>query len=308
MLWTSIKRILKAGFVNFWRNGFVSLASVLIMVVTLFTLGTVVFSGVVLNESLEQLKGKVDINVYFRTEAAEEDIMTLKNSLEQLPEVARVEYISRAQALQNFQERHENDQLILSALGELEENPLGAVFNIQAKETTQYQSIAEFLNGSGALGSGNQPIIQKVNFFDNQVAIEKLTDIIESADRLGLVLSAILIILSLIITFNTIRLAIYTARDEISVMRLVGASSAYVRGPFVVEGILYGVVAGLIVLILFYPLTLWVGPFTERFFGATNIFDYYVSNFGHVFLIILGSGLILGAVSSYFAVRRYLKI
>ena len=138
--------------------------------------------------------------------------------------------------------------------------------------------------------------------------IENLTYIIESAVRLGLVLSAILIILSLIITFNTIRLAIYTARDEISVMRLVGASSAYVRGPFVVEGILYGVVAGLIVLILFYPLTLWVGPFTERFFGATNIFDYYVSNFGHVFLIILGSGLILGAVSSYFAVRRYLKI
>ncbi len=308
MFWIKVKRVVKAGFVNFWRNGFVSLASVLIMMVTLFTLGSVLFSGAVLNASLAQLREKVDVNVYFMTNSPESDILALKGELEKLPEVASVEYISREQALANFEERHQNDQTILNALGELDDNPLGAVFNVKARETSQYETIATFLESDAALGSGDQVIIEKVNYYDNKPVIEKLSDIVESADRLGFALSTVLIILSLIITFNTIRLAIYTAREEISVMRLVGASSAYVRGPFVVEGVMYGVASAIIVLALFYPLTLWVGPFTERFFGAINLFEYYLSNFGQMFLILLGSGVVLGALSSYLAVRRYLKV
>ncbi len=308
MFWTSVQRIIKAGFVNFWRNGFVSLASVLIMMVTLFTLGSVIFSGAVLNASLEGLREKVDVNVYFMTNAPESDILALKGSLEKLPEVARVDYVSREEALTNFEERHQSDQTILNALAELDDNPLGAVFNIKAQQTSQYGAIATYLEGTGALGAGNQQIIEKVNYNDNKPVIEKLSDIIDSAERLGFALSLILILLSLIITFNTIRLAIYTAREEISVMRLVGATKMYVRGPFVVEGVMYGVAAAIIVLVLFYPLTLWIGPFTERFFGAINLFSYYVSNFGQMFLLLMGAGIVLGAFSSYLAVRRYLKI
>jgi cell division transport system permease protein len=308
MFFTSVQRILKAGFVNFWRNGFVSLASVLIMVVTLFTLGAMIFSSAVLNASLSGLQQKVDVNVYFLPSAPESDIVALKSALEALPEVASVDYLSREQALANFQERHEDDQTILNALAELEDNPLGAVFNIKARETSQYESISKFLESEQALGSGDQPIIEKVNYFDNKPVIEKLSEIIDSAQQLGFALSIVLILLSLIITFNTVRLAIYTAREEISVMRLVGATKMYVRGPFVVEGVIYGVAAALIVLALFYPLTLWIGPFTERFFGAINIFSYYTANFGQMFLILMGAGIILGAVSSYLAVRRYLKI
>ncbi len=308
MFLTSAQRIIKAGFVNFWRNGVVSLAAVLIMVVTLFTLGSVLFSGAVLNASLAGLQGKVDVNVYFMTNAPESDIVALKGALEDLPEVASVEYISRETALANFQERHKDDQTILNALSELDDNPLGAVFNIKARETSQYASIAEFLDGPRARGAGDQAIIEKVNYFDNKPVIEKLSEIIDSAERLGFALSIVLIVLSLIITFNTIRLAIYTAREEISVMRLVGASKMYVRGPFVVEGVMYGVAAGLIVLALFYPLTLWIGPFTERFFGAINLFSYYIANFGQMFLILMGAGIVLGALSSYLAVRRYLRV
>ncbi len=308
MFWINTKRILKSGFVNFWRNGFVSLASVLIMVVTLFSLGSVIFLGAMLDTSLAQLKEKVDINVYFLTDAPEEDITNLKTKLEALPEVASVEYVTREDALAAFEKRHEGDQTILNALAELPDNPLGAVFNIRAKETSQYESVAAFLESDAALGAGQRALIQKVNYFDNKPVIEKLSAIIDSAERLGFAVSIVLIILSLIITFNTIRLTIYTAREEISVMRLVGAGTSYVRGPFVVEGVMYGVVAGVIVLILFYPITLWLGPFTEQFFGAINIFDYYVNNFGQMFLVVVGSGIILGAVSSYLAVRRYLSV
>ncbi len=308
MFWVNTKRILKSGFVNFWRNGFVSLASVLIMVVTLFTLGSVVFLGAMVDSSLAHLREKVDVNVYFLTDAPEEDILTLKGKLEALPEVASVEYITREEALAQFEEKHAGDQTMLNALAELPDNPLGAVFNVRAKETSQYESVAAFLESAEALGAGQRAIIDKVNYNDNKAVIEKLSEFTNSAEKLGFGVSAVLVILSLIITFNTIRLAIYTSREEISVMRLVGAGTTYVRGPFVVEGIMYGVVAAVIVLVVFYPLSLWLGPSTEKFFGAINIFDYYISNFGEMFLVVLGSGIILGALSSYLAVRRYLSV
>lgn len=285
-----------------------SLSAVLIMIVTLFTLGAVVFSNAVLQASLTQLRQKVDVNVYFMTNAPESDILALKSSLEKLPEVASVEYIPREKALADFKERHRDDQTIINALAELEDNPLGAVFNVKAHETSQYEAIATYLTSDAAVGSGNQVIIQKLNYNNNKPIIEKLIQVIDSSESIGFALSIILILLSAIITFNTVHLTIYTAREEISVMRLVGASSAYARGPFVVEGIMYGIAAALIVMIVYYPLTLWMGPFTERFFGAINIFDYYVSNFGQIFLILMAAGIGLGGISSYMAVRRYLQI
>jgi cell division transport system permease protein len=112
---------------------------------------------------------------------------------------------------------------------------------------------------------------------------------------------------SLLITFNTIRLAIYTARDEIGVMNLVGASHWYVRGPFVIAGVLYGVIAGFIVLVSMYPLMLWIGPASERFLGNFNMFSYFTDNFAYLFIVIMGLGIVLGALSSFLAVRRYLS-
>ncbi|PIT96639.1 hypothetical protein COT82_02080 [Candidatus Campbellbacteria bacterium CG10_big_fil_rev_8_21_14_0_10_35_52] len=308
MLWTDTKRIIKSGFVNFWRNGFVSFASVLVMTMTLFVLGLLIFVGATLKASLNQIKDKVDVNVYFVTNALEEDILELKKSLETLPEVAFVEYVSKEKALEQFKTRHKDDQLTLQALDELGENPLGANLNIKAKEISQYEGIVEFLKNESILSATDDiPIIDDVNPFKNKNAIDKLTKIIDSSKILGFIITTILVIASIIITFSTIKLAIYTARDEISVMKLVGASNSYIRGPFVFEGIMYGIISAIITLILFYPLTIWLGPITENFFGGMNLFDYYINTFSKIFIIILGVGILLGAVSSYLAVRKYLK-
>src|SRR3989338_571287 len=181
MVWTSIKRVIKGGIVNFYRNGFVSLASVLIMTVTLFTIGSVVFLSATLNASLEDLKSKVDVNVYFLTGAAEEDILLLADNLRTLQEVKEVEYVSRAQRLENFKKRHENDELTLQALQELPDNPLGAVLNIRAQEPSQYEGIAAFLKGNlpaqagNALAAWKKAIIDEVNYYDNKDAIDKLS-------------------------------------------------------------------------------------------------------------------------------------
>jgi len=277
------------------------------MTVTLFTIGLIIFTGALLDSSLEQIKNKVDINIYFNVDAPEEDIFSLKDSIERLPEVAEVSYVSREQALINFRERHKNDQLTIQALNELGENPLGAAIGIKAKETSQYEGIAKFLEDQNALSQEGFSIVDKINYEQNKVAIEKLTKIIDGAETIGLAITLFLILISVIITFNTTRLAIYTAREEIAVMRLVGANNRYIRGPFVIEGVMYGIFSAIIALVLFYPITLWLGRVTENFFGGINLFEYYVNNFTQVLVIISVSGVFLGAVSSFLAVRKYLR-
>jgi len=308
MLWTNTKRVIKSGFTNFWRNGFISLSSILVMIVTLFVIGSIIFVGATLKSSLAQLKSKVDINVYFITEAKEAEILEIKSALEKLPEVAKVEYISREQVLADFRERHSENELTLQAIDEVGENPFGATLNIAAKNPSQYESIATYLEGRDTIGNNGVKLIDKINYFQNKAAIDKLSRIISASDKLGFGLTILLVALSIIITFNTIRLTIYVSREEISVMRLVGAHNMYIRGPFVVAGMLYGAIAGIITLLIFYPVTLGLRGLTENFFAGINLFDYYIVNFGQIFLLIIGSGIVIGGISSYLAVRRYLKI
>lgn len=308
MLWVNIKRVFRTGFVNFWRNSFVSLSSILVMIITLFVIGSVMFMTTLLTSSLDEIKNKVDINVYFHLDTAEADILGVKSSLETLPSVASVDYVSKEQALENFKKRHENDQLTLQALEELDENPLGGVLNVRAIDPSQYENIAQFLEGEEGLSEAGVPIIEKINYAQNKVAIDKLSRMIESGRLLGLIITLVLVTMSILITFNTIRLTIYVSREEISVMRLVGASNKYIRGPFVVVGIMYGVMAAMITLVLFYPVTYWLGSATQDFFAGINVFSYYVSNFPQIFLIIMGSGIAIGAISSYLAVKKYLNV
>jgi cell division transport system permease protein len=308
MFVTKVKRVVTSGFISFWRNGFVSLASLLVMVITLLIIGMLIFSGAILSLSLQQLSNKVDINVYFTTNAQETDVLVLKKAVESLPQVLNVTYVSRDQALAEFRDRHKDDTDTINALNELGANPLGAVLNVKAKDPSQYEGIAAYLANKDALPEGTAAIIDKVNYNQNKQAIETLNKIILGANRLGVAIIIIFAVISILITFNTIRLAIYTAREEIAVMRLVGASSMYIRGPFLVTGVLYGLIAAVFTLLVLYPITLWVSPHTANFFGGINIAQYYLSNFIQIFGIILGAGILLGVVSSYLAVKRYLTI
>src|SRR3989344_1929284 len=307
MLWIKIKRIVKSGAINFWRGGIVTLAWAMITVATLFVMGALIFLGATLKSTLNQIKNKVDVNVYFTRDAPEADILSLKDKLEQLPEVALVEYISREEALADFKAKNADDELLLQVFDVLDDNPLGANLNVKAKDPSQFGSIANFLQEDSSLSGAGISIIDKVNYKQNKIAIDKITAIISSVERLSVIVTLIFFILTIVITFNTIRLAIYSSREEVGVMRLVGASDRYIRGPFVIQGILVGAVSAVVVLLLFLPLTMWVGPLTESFFEVINLFDYYISNFWQMSLILLTSGILLSGASSYLAVRKYIK-
>jgi cell division transport system permease protein len=307
-VFTNTRRIVKAGFINFWRNAVVSLSAIFVMTVALFVVGSTILSSVFLESSLEQIKNKVDINIYFNPDAGEPDIFVMKRGLEAMPEVASVEYISRDQAIENFKARHDNDYLITQALEELVDNPLGAILNIKAKDTSQYEAIAKHIKAEQDDAGPNANLIYNVNYGKNKIVIDKLTAITKGVERVSLAVLLILIVIAVVITFNTIRLAIYVSREEIAIMRLVGANNVFVRGPFIIEGMMYGMVASVVATAFFYPATLWLKGATEDFYGGIDLFYYYIEHLNQIFLVLLLVGVALGALSSFLAVRRYLKV
>jgi len=306
MILIHAKRIIRSGYRNFVRSGFTSIASVLIMTITLFVITSLIFVQAALQASLVDIREKVDVTVYFVPGTDEPAIKNVEQALVKLPEVKSVSYTSQESALAQFKEKHANDYLTLQALDELDENPLGATLNIKARDPSQYESIAKYFESNTVLSKGILTIIDKVDYHQNKVVIDRLTSIIHGAQRLGFVVSFVLVLISIVITFNTIRLIIYMSREEINVMRLVGAGGKYIRGPFIVSGVLVGICAAIFTIFLFIPISIWLGNQMTDFLGL-NLFTYYKSNFFQLFIIMLGSGVVLGGISSTFAIHRYLR-
>lgn len=318
MIFTSFKRIAKTGFVNFWRNGFLSFAAIIVITLSLLAIGGLIFAGAFGRSLLREVKSQVDINVYFALAAPEADMQSLRMDISKLPEVASVDYISRDQALAYFREKWKNNTLIMQGLEELGTNPFPASLNIKAKEPGQYGGIADYLDKKNPTDDHGAPIIEKVNYQENKLIIDRLGRIIPTVEQTGIAIAVILAVVAIIVVFNTIRLITYTARDEIAVMKLVGASNSYVRGPLVISGIMYGIVSAVITLVLMGAFAFWSDSLIMRLAGvdvaqnfsfAINVFSsYFTLHIGEIVGIILGAGVILGGISSYIAARRYLHV
>ena len=202
MFWTALKRIIKAGFISFWRNGSVSLSAVFVMIVALFMIASTLLITAFLGTALKDLQDKIDINIYVDTKATEIEILGLKEQIETLPEVKNVTYISREDALVAFHTRHENDHRIIQALDEIGDNPLPAALTVKASTPSQYQGIANFLSNKSELSAdSNLSIVSKVNYNDNKVAIERLSRIITGVKKLGSIITIVMIAISILITF-----------------------------------------------------------------------------------------------------------
>ncbi|MEK7578643.1 MAG: permease-like cell division protein FtsX [Patescibacteria group bacterium] len=302
-MFITLGRIIKSGLINFWRNGWLSTATVLIMTVALITWTSVFLSNVVLTSVLDVLAEKVDISVYFNLDAKEPDILALKSKLESLNEVANVKYVSMNQALEIFKNRHKGDDVLLKSIQELDNNPLEASLNILAKDSAQYAVVASFLNQDQY-----KNIISKVNYTENKIVIDRLNNIIRVLRESGLAAGLVLAFIAFLVAFNTVRLAIYSSREEITVMKLVGASNWFVRGPFIVEGILHGVIASAISFMVIIPGVGFLGPKLFNFLPEINLMNYIGNNFWPLLLFQTLGGIVLGVFSSWVAIRQYLKV
>ncbi len=303
MFTTNFVRVIKWGWVAFWRNSWVSFATLIIVVITLFTLTGLLILKQVENKVVANLREKVDISVYFEQNTPEEEILKVQSDLGELDGVKNIEYISKETALEDFKKRHQDNPILLESLEEIEENPLQASLNIKATLASQYEAIAKFLEREEY-----KPLVAKINYWQNQEIINKLFSITEGINRAGIIFSVVLLAITLLVTLNTVRLAIYSQREEIEIMRLVGASNWYISGPFLMQGILIGIFSALITIGISWGILSYFSPGLSGFFPGINVFAYFQSNIFSIFLLELGVGIILGVLSSFIAIRRYLKI
>lgn len=300
---TTLLRILKYGFQSFWRNGWLSTATVLVMVLALITFQGLLLFDVVTKSAVASIRDKIDIAVYFRRTTAEDDMLKMKKAVEQLPTIKSVEYISSADALADFKEKHKSDPTISQALTELAANPLLASLNVKAKDPNDYPAIAQYLENDGF-----SPIVEKVTYSQNKNAIDRLNKLIDTLNRMGLAVTIFIAFAASLVAFNTIRLAIYSNREEIGIMRLVGASNTFIKGPYIVDGILYGFFGSLVTLLLTAPLLNIAAPVVARLIPEMNLQVYFYTNLPTLFGYLIVFGAALGVLSSWVAIRRYLRV
>jgi cell division transport system permease protein len=296
-----LRKTFKNGWENFWRQGFLTFAtSLVIFIAVILGTGLFFFQGGV-SYLTNQLKDKIDISVTFKSGVERDTILQIKDSLLTLGQVKKVDYISSEDAYNTFVTAHQGDQY-MEALSLLGTNPFLPSLRIQTKEPSQYKDISDYL-----AKDEYKDLISEVNDYKRGVMIEKLTEITKSVQVLGLVATAFLSLIAIIVTFNTLRLSIYSQKEEIEIMRLVGAKNSFIRGPFLVQGGLCGFFASLISFML---LTILLFVFNSQLTMLSMGFDclaFFKSNILVIILLKLGVGLGLGLLSSYFAVRKYLR-
>jgi len=300
---TSLKRIIKNGCKDFSRNLSLSLATIFIMVIVI-SFPTALF---ILNPAskilISNIEKKVDISVYFNEDAKKEDILSAKEAIAKLPEVKEVVYLSKEETMEKFVERHKNDPVLMESLAELGENPFLASVNIKAKDLSQYEQITKFLE--------NAPfakIIKKVDYYERKPIIERIFSVISKINKIGIILAVTAGIIAFLVAFSTIKTSIYSARKEIEIMRLVGASNWFIRGPFFVQGVIVGVISALITFSLTFAFCFFLNSKIQSLFFGVDIFRIFLENMGVLFLTQLGVGIGLGVISSMIAIRKYLKV
>lgn len=274
------------------------------MVITLFIISSLVILSALANVSLATLQEKVDISVYFKLDTTEQVIKQIERQVELLPEVKSITYIPSVDARERFRELHRDEPLLIESVEQFTEgeNPFPASFAIRVNKLTDYQTIINLFQDQKFT-----PYVKKIT--DKRDIVDRLNRIITGVQRIGASLIVIFSLITIIVMFNTIKLTIYNRREEIEIMRLVGASNWFIRGPFVVEGILYGLAGSLLTAALLYPvlfvLTPKISSFLELDVLGTSSFGL---DFWTLFELQLALGIFLGILSSLIVIRRYLKI
>ena len=259
----------------------------MIMIITLIILSVLSLLFVITNSSVTSIQERVDISAYFKIGLAESNILVVRDEIAEDPRVEEVRYISADEALRNFKEKHKNDELILESVNELSENPLPATLQVKATNLEDYPAIAELLNSERY-----DSAIDTVNFEDNRVIIDRLNAL-----------------LRFIITFGLALMTINNRREEVEIMRLVGATNWYIRGPYIVEALMYSFVATVVTSALLLPVYFNFLPRISAYLTPEgNIFDGNLSTFITLVLAQLLIAFGLSTISSLLAIRRYLKI
>lgn len=284
---------LKRAWQGFWRNSLMSLAATASMVLMLTLLSGMVILFLGLNATLDYVKGEVQVVAYLNDSATAQDVAQLTSQLQAMPQVSTVKYVSKDQALKNFQVSEPGVANLVEALPS---NPLPASFEISLRDPSDYIDVATFLRG--------EPAVDSVQ--DIAKTVSQMTAVINVVSTVGIVVLVIVGLTVLFIIVNTIRLAVVARAEEIEIMRLVGASDAFIRWPFVFEGAFVGLLGAMITIGLLLLVQAPVASLLSSFFNVLPVQATAMVG-QNVALLVLGTGVGIGVVGSYVSVRSYLK-
>jgi cell division transport system permease protein len=294
--------MIKMALLSFQRNGWLSLAATLVMVLTLFIISSFFIFSFTLNSAIQAVNEKMDLSVYLKDEASPAEVESLKIRLSNMTDVKEVHYTSKQEALDAYKAEHKSNQDLLNAFSE-NENPLPASLEIKMIDPSKIENTVSVMEEDQY-----KPIISKISYHDNGPTIKKITLWTSYIKKAGIVFSIIFIIISILIIFNTIRIAIYARRDEIEIMKLVGATSWFIRGPFILEGMFYGIIATVVNFFIFYPVVYGFSQSFMKFVGDYGINP--IAFYNHNLILIIPAqlliGIFLGVFSSFIALRKYL--
>lgn len=305
--WVTFVRILKAGMQNFIRNATLAVAAIAVMVITLSIILFSVIANATFNNTIQQINDKIDISVYLEDDVTTEQKDQLIRDLQDFPNVREVSYLSKEDALAAYKEQNKDNLDLLLAISQAD-NPLPATIQIKPRDPNKISDIQAYLD---------KPEVKELQSDetsysgDRRTALDNITSATKFMRQAGLVGVIIFAVVSMLIIFNTIRMAIFNRRDELQIMRLLGASTSYIRGPFIVETVLYGVVSAIISIVLCNIIfSVADSAFQATNFGLLDISfasNFFAENFWLILLGQLTAGILIGAVSSVIATRRYLK-
>ncbi len=304
MIILSVLRAVKFSLQDLVRNFWLSIVTVVILVLALFSVNTLITIKVISQSAVDSIKEKVDINVYLKNEAAEPEIMALKAQISNINQVKSIDYVSKQQALDDFRDKHKNDPDVLEALRQLNKNPLSPTLVIKPKQVENYDDLITSINRI------QNDIIESRNFDNPKQMLGKINGIAAKVNEAGMFVSFIFILITVLVVYNSIRVAIYTHQREIKIMRLVGASNWFIRAPYLFSSVIYTLLGLAVTALVFYPFLTLLQPYLETFFAgySFNIVNYFKENFWRIFLLEFFSAAAINIFASWIAVRKYSRV
>ena len=300
---SSLVYFLKQSLQGFARNLSTTLGSIITIFLSLFIIGVFLIGAVVIDNIVKSVESEVSITAYVSDDAKEKDITAMEDYVKTLDGVSSVSFTSKEQALEDFRNMSSNADIV----DELGGNPLPASINIELSDPQQVQQVANEIETSDLF----KKIADEDNPADSlkygQRTVERLFSVTNYVRYIGIALIVLLVFIALVFINNTIRLAIMARRKEIAIMRLVGASNGFIRGPFLMEGALHaliGAVLAVVSLELIHQLAL---PRLQASLAFLPI-EVDGMTFVFIYLILVAAGLVIGLIGSALAMRRYLKV
>ncbi len=304
-MFLSLVRIIKFSMQDIGRNIWLSLVTIIILILALFSINMLLVVKVIGQTAVDAIKEKIDISLFLKNTAEEDRILALKAQISNFNEVKDVIYVSQDEALQKFQETHQDNPEIIEALRELGKNPLTPSLVIKPKNLDDFDVLTNRLNAI------NSDIIDSRDFTDYKTMLGKIDEITGKVSEAGIFLSSIFVFITLLVIYNSVRVAIYTHRLEIMIMRLVGASHGFIQAPYLLSSVFFTFIGVVAIMCIFYPFLRLLQPYLEAFFVGynVNLLTYFFrENIWQIFgLQFLGAAFI-NVLASLLAVRKYSKV